>query len=193
MGFSITWCAIPEKNGDQFIKTLSLTPTGKTEEIPESLDVMAKLDTGWRVIWHNKYGCPYLKPKDLGKLSIDQEVILCLVEEHVMASSAEFWSKGNRQWWISHEGENGPKGLELDGDPPDIYPAIRKEMEQQQLDKSGDAAGVDYVFEIPIKVAQSLVGFKHDDDYPHVVGGRFEVMTRVAPTANPLSRLFSRK
>jgi hypothetical protein len=128
-----------------------------------------------------------LKPVDLGKLSIDHDVILCLIEEHVMVSSAEFWSKGKRQWWISHKGENGPKGLELDGDPPDIYPAIRKEMEQQQL------AEVDYIFEIPLKVAQSLVGFKHDDGYAHVVGGRFEVMSRIAPTANPLSRLFSRK
>ena len=64
MGFSITWCAVREQCADQFVQKLGLTPTAETEEIPESLDCMAKLDTGWRVIWHNKYGCPYLKPKE---------------------------------------------------------------------------------------------------------------------------------
>jgi hypothetical protein len=56
MGFSITWCAVREENADQFVQKLGLTPTGQTEEIPESPDSMAKLDTGWRIIWHNKYG-----------------------------------------------------------------------------------------------------------------------------------------
>jgi hypothetical protein len=193
MGFSITWCAVRERNADKFVQDLGLTPTGQTEEIPESLDCMAKLDTGWRLISHNKYDCPYLRPKELARLSVDQEVILCLVEEHVMASSAEFWSKGKRQWWISHEGECGPKGLDVDGNPPEVYPSIRKEMEASQLAKGGDKAEVDYIFEIPLEVAKSLVGFKHDEICPHIIGGRFEVMARAVPKANPLSRLFGRK
>lgn len=192
MGFSVTWCAVREEGADQFCERLSLTPTGENEEFPESLISMAKLDTGWRVIWHNKYACPYLTLKDLARLSIDQDVLLCQVEEHVMASSAELWSGGKRKWWLAHEGETGPKGLVVDGDPPAALPAIRKEMEALQLAKGGDDAGVDYIFEIPLKVAKSLVGFKHDDDYVHVVEGRFMVMSRVAPTLNILSRLLRR-
>ena len=46
-----------------------------------------------------------------------------------MATSAELWSRGKRQWWISHEGENGPKGLDVDGSPPETLAAIRNEME----------------------------------------------------------------
>jgi hypothetical protein len=193
MGFSVTWCAVQEINADRFVQKLGLAPTGQTQENPESLDCMAKLDTGWRVIWHNQYSCPYLKPKDLAALSIDQDIILCLIEEHVMASSAEFWSKGKRQWWLSHEGENGPKGLKVDGNPPESYPAIRREMEATQLAKGGDSAGVDYIFEIPLGVAKSLVGFKHDDEYSHVIGGRFEVMSRATPKTGMLSQLFARK
>jgi hypothetical protein len=193
MGFSLTWCAVREENADHFVQALGLTPTGQTEEIPESLDCMAKLDTGWRLIWHNKYDCPYLRPKDLARLSVDQDVILCLVEEHVMASSAELWSKGKRNWWLSHEGENGPKGLEVDGNPPEVYPSIRKEMEAVQLAKGGDNAGVDYIFEIPLAVAKSLVGFRHDEICPHIIGGRFEVMSRAARASNTLAQLFGRK
>jgi hypothetical protein len=192
MGFSISWYATPEKNADQFVQKLGFTPTGETEEIPESLNSMGKLDTGWRVFWHNN-NCPFLKSTDLTTLSLDNDVLLCRVEEHVMASSAELWSKGKRQWQLSHEGENGPKGLEVDGVPPETYPAIRKEMEALQLAEGGDAAEVDYLFEIPLDVAKSLVGFKHDEMSPHLIGGRFQVMSRLAPKLSLLSRLVGRK
>jgi hypothetical protein len=51
-------------------------------------------------------------------------------------------------------------------------------MEKLQRDKGGDEADVDYVFEIPLQVARFIVGFKHDEDNTHVIGNRFEVMTR---------------
>jgi hypothetical protein len=66
-------------------------------------------------------------------------------------------------------------------------------MEDQQVAEGGEAAGVDYLFEIPLEVAKSLVGFKHDESCPHLIGGRFEVMSRIAPKPNPLSRLIGRK
>jgi hypothetical protein len=44
-------------------------------------------------------------------------------------------------------------------------------MEELQLAEGGDDAGVDYIFEIPLKVAQSLVGFKHDENCAHLIGG----------------------
>jgi hypothetical protein len=178
MGFSISWCAVREEDADQFVLKLGLLPTGEIEEFPESLISTGKLDTGWRVIWHNKYDCPYLRPEDLADLSIEREVLLCLVEEHVMASSSELWSGGKRKWWISHEGENGPKGLSVDGDLPTEFSAVRKEMEELQFAEGGDDAGVDYIFEIPLKVAQSLVGFKHDENCAHLIGGHFVVMSR---------------
>jgi hypothetical protein len=126
-------------------------------------------------------------------LSTDRDLLLCLIEEHVMASSAEYWSKGKRQWWLSHEGENGPKGLEVDGNPPECFPAIRKAMGAQQLAEGGDDAMVDYIFEIPLTVAKSLVGFRHDEICPHIIGGRFEVMSRAARASNTLAQLFGRK
>lgn len=192
MGFSLTWCAVREQSADLFIQKIGLTPTGETEEFPESLITMAKLDTGWRVVCHNKYACPYLQPKDLARLSMDHDLLLCLVEEHVMATSAEYWCKGKRQWWISHEGDNGPKGLGVDGNPPESLPEIRKEMEAQQLAEGGDDAGVDYIFEIPVSVAKSLVGFKHDETCSHLIGAGFEVMSRASSSPNPFARIFRR-
>jgi hypothetical protein len=192
MGFSITWLAVREAAAPKLLERLALYPTGKTEEFPESLISAAKLDTGWRVIWYNKYGCPFLGPEALGEISKEQDVLLCLIEEHVMASSSEFWSAGNRIWRISHEGENGPKGLATDGDLPVCFPSIRRELEETQLAEGGDDADVDHIFDIPLKVAQSLVGFKHDEDCPHLVEKEFVVLSRAGPKKGILASLFGR-
>ena len=94
-------------------------------------------------MWYNEYACPFLQTDDLRRISLDQDVLQCLVEEHVMASSAEMWSKGKCRWRLAHEGENGPKGLSTEGEPPEFFAAIRKEMEDAQLAAGGDEAGVD--------------------------------------------------
>jgi hypothetical protein len=181
MGFAITWCAVREENAEQFLRELGLSPTGSTEEFPESLISIVTLDTGWRVLWYNSYGCSFLEAKDLARISADKDVVLCMIEEHVMAVSSEMWSGGKRTWWLSHEGEYGPKGVSTDGDLPESFPAIRREMEQKQLAAGGDNAEVDYIFEIPLRVAKSLVGFQHDEESRHRLGS-FVVLSEKEPT-----------
>jgi hypothetical protein len=63
-------------------------------------------------------------------------------------------------------------------------------MERLQLAEGGDDAEVDYIFEIPLKVAQSLVGFKHDEECTHLLDNHLVVMSRAAPTGGFLRRLF---
>jgi len=181
MGFSITWCAFREEKTAELIESLRLKPTGERDDGADSPVVAGKLNTGWRILWCNKYGCSLLAPKVLTDLSRNAEILLCLVEEHVMASSAELWSEGKLKWRISHQGDHGPKGIKTVGHPPESYPAIREEMEKAQLEAGGDKAEVDYIFEIPLKVAQGMVGFKHDEPCPHLQGGTFEVMSREEP------------
>jgi hypothetical protein len=190
MGRTITWFAVREENAEQFLKQLGLSPTGETEEFPRSLILMAKLDSGWRVLRYNRYGCPFLKRQHLGPLSRDKDVVLCLIEEHVMSSSSEMWSRGKRKWWLSYEGEDGSVGLATDGDLPESFPRIRKEMEETQRVAGGDDAGTDYIFGIPLKLAETLVGFNHEEDNAHMIGGRYIVLSRTAPNGGLLSRLF---
>ena len=189
MGFAITWCAVREEHAQGLLDALGLSPTGETVELPDSPVSTARLDTGWSLLWINEYGAPLLAPDRLREISRERDVLLCLVEEHVMACSAEFWSGGKRTWWISHEGEDGPKGLDTDGALPECFASIRAEMAAMQQ----GVADVDYLFEIPLKVAETLVGFKHDENWPHVIGGRFEVLARPeAPKKGLLGKLFGR-
>ena len=190
MGFSISWYAVREDKAQQLLDRLALSPTGETEEIPESLISTARLDTGWRILWYNKYECPFLRPEDLRVISRDHDVLMCLVEEHVMASSAELWSGGQRRWAIAHDGEDGPKGLMAEGDLPECFASIRRDLEDAQRAEGGDAAGVDHIFDIPLKVAQTLVGFKHDEACPALTEEQFVVLSRSAPKKGLVARLF---
>lgn len=192
MGFSVTWCAVREEDAHKLLEQVGLSPTGETEEFPESPVSMAKLDTGWRIIWCNKYGSPILEQQHLVDISRECDVLLCLIEEHVMASSSEFWSGGDRKWLISHQGDNGPKGVDATGELPACFPAIKAEMEESQLVEGGDDADVDYIFEIPLKVAQSLVGFKHDEDCQHISKEQFVVLSRPNMRKGFLAKLFGK-
>jgi len=190
MGFSISWYAVREDDAQQLLERLGLSPTGETEEIPESLISTAALDTGWRILWYNAYECPFLRPDDLALLSKNGELLMCQVEEHVMASSAEMWDGGTRRWRIGHLGEDGPNGLAVEGEPPECVASIRREMEAAQLGAGGDDAGVDYLFEIPLKVAQTLVGFRHDEVCPHMNEEQFGVLSRAVPKRSFIAKLF---
>ena len=55
-----------------------------------------------------------------------------------------------------------------------------------------DKAGVDYIFEVPLKVAQSIVGFKHDENCPHLSEGYFAVLSGSVPRNSFVAWLFGR-
>jgi hypothetical protein len=194
MGFAITWFAFRASESDALLRELNLIPTGETDDGPDSLIATAKLKNGWQVLWYNKYDCPFLEESVLKRLSARCEIIKCLVEEHVMASSSEYWSRGQRSWSLSHEGENGPKGLSVEGEPPPCFSEIRRKMEDTQAAEGGDAAEVDYIFEIPLLVAKALAGFKHDERCDLMVDPAFQVLSRIeAPRPGFISRLFGKK
>jgi hypothetical protein len=54
----------------------------------------------------------------------------------------------------------------------------------------GLQAGVDYLFEIPLKVAQGICGFKHDEDCRHLPADGFVVLSGFSPRKGLLRRIF---
>lgn len=182
MGFAITWFAVPEAHAASFFQRLCLVETGDTEEFPESLISTARMDTGWRLLWYNKHDCRFLRTDVVREISLEHDILVCAVEEHCMSSSASLWRGAGRVWFLHHDGNDGPKGraLRAEGTLPECFASIRDEMEEAQEAEGGAAADVDMLFEIPLRVAQSLIGFKHDEDSAHVIGGKFHVLRRDA-------------
>ena len=46
MGFSVTWCAVRDRDAQKVLDQLGLSQTGETEDVPESLISTTTLDTG---------------------------------------------------------------------------------------------------------------------------------------------------
>lgn len=185
MGYAISWIALRNRSPEQAAKALGLSPTGETEEAAEGMFAGALLETGWYVVVINEYG--HRLVEKARSLSLSGEVIVACIEEHVMASSAEGWKLGLRQWSISHQSDQGINHLEEKGTPPKEYHAIKARL----LSAQEGAVGVDYVFDVPLELAEAIVGYKHDNicDVP------FAVLEEKSPGPSDglFGRLFGKK
>jgi len=169
MGYALSWVAVRGVPRTRVLDILEATPTGEREDIPDSDLVGVSLTTGFYVVLANGV---QMDESLVAELSISGEAIVCFVEEHVMTSMACSFSNGKERWRISHEAERGIEHLDASGELPPAYARIRDEQLEQQ--KSDDEA--DFVFEVPVLVAQSLTGFRHDENIDGAGPEPFEIL-----------------
>lgn len=163
MGFALSWLATKGKSTETVLAELELRPTGDQGIGGESPAVGAITATGWYLIVLDEAEHRLISAAVIARLSRGCEVVTCTVEEHVMFSQATGWRDGREEWRVTHRGEDGPIGLEAQGDLPDRFPAIRDELTARQAAEGGADAGVDYLFDIPVALVQVFTGFKHDE------------------------------
>jgi hypothetical protein len=185
MGYAISWIAFQDKTAAQGAELLGLFLSGRLEQEPESMFCGVRLDKGWYVVVINEYGHKLVSDRSLGRLSGSGSVIAATIEEHVMFCSAEEWNGGKLIWKVSHQSEKGPRHLEETGSPPVRYLAVKERLLAAQQREDEGAREVDYVFDVPLELAEAIVGFKHD----RLINERFEVLKPVAGRGL-LSRLF---
>jgi len=172
MGFAVSWLAIRDNSEDSVLASLGLEKTGETEEIPES-DWSTTRAGDWIVIWSNR--CESKKFRDAGS-KLKGEAIICDVEEHVMFASVAAFKDGSLSWRIVHDAQLASDHLLVEGAPPESLAYIRTE----QFARVSEDREVDFIFDIPIRVAQELVGFRHDEAVQRI----FEVL-RAASRSKP--------
>jgi hypothetical protein len=160
MGFSISWIAFQGKGKADVLAAIGLVDTGEAEEANEAPVSGAVLPTGWYVAFFNDYS--YVAAERLATLSAGCSVVVCQVDEHVMASAVFVYEDGLKRCSVSQESEKGRYDLSVDGDPPEMFSALRDRLLQQQDDAGGSAADVDYVFDVPVQLAAALSGYRHD-------------------------------
>ena len=83
-----------------------------------------------------------------------------------MCSFAAGWSGGERRWSIAHDSEHGIGHLDTHGSLPAGAEELRDALFAEQRAAGGDAAGVDYVFDIPLDAAKLVTGFAHTESEP---------------------------
>jgi len=180
MGYSLSWAAVRGGTPQAVQDVLGLRGTGRREEIPESDTTGAELPGGWYLIVSTRDGLDLLEDAVLSQLSQLGEVVMCFVEEHVMSSYAASWRNGQLIWSVDHDsgGRKGIETLHVKGQLPPSFEAIRDRLYSEQAAAGGNKADVDFIFDIPVDLAHSFTGYRHDEDIPGLSKYAFEVLER---------------
>ncbi|SEG62021.1 hypothetical protein SAMN05421819_3862 [Bryocella elongata] len=178
MGFAMSWLAVKGVAPDLVLETLKLARNGEIDDFPAESAVSGKLlSTGWFVLAVNRGDHKLVRPGTLQQLSALGEVVACNIEEHVMMSTAEAWRNGVQVWSVIHDAQRGIANLETVGDLPDNFHTIKQECAAELERAGGEKSDTDFLFDIPVRLAQELTGFRYDaagDDNTN-----FEVLVHV--------------
>jgi hypothetical protein len=176
MGFSLSWLGIKGKSATAILAELRLRPTGAPGVEGESSVVGAMSDAGWYLIVARGAEHRLISAPVVERLSTGCEVLTCTVEEHVMFSEATGWQNGRRVWSVTHRAEDGPTGIDAQGALPPEFPPIRDDFTARQRAEGGDAARVDFLFEIPVALVERFIAYRHDAISPAFDEESFEVL-----------------
>jgi hypothetical protein len=93
-----------------------------------------------------------------------------------MFSTAAGWRDGEQIWAVTHSSEEGIEHLDSQGELPVNFALIRDRRFSQQRAADGKGLPVDYIFDIPVALAESLTGYRHDGQIPDIGEQGFEVL-----------------
>jgi hypothetical protein len=160
---------------------LGLSETGPSGEFYDFPIAGVTLANGWYLITATRCDHAIRSEAILPELSSTASVIACSIEEHVMFMSSALWRRGQEIWSVQHRGgDYGNTDLVIKGLPPDNFEDLRAHCFAAQESARDDSIGVDYVADIPMLLAKSIVGFKYDEINPETEA-RFRAL-RQEPT-----------
>jgi hypothetical protein len=199
MGAALSWFAVRGCSRDEALAELGLELGLEVgEDLPDRLGV-GELPGGWLLFTSSDLG--ELFESRFVALSCHGPAVGCAIEEHVMFMEARGFTDGAERWRVVHDPDNGTYHLGVQGDPPAELESIRRAAVAEQEAEGGEDAGVDYISDVPLDLAKTICGFKHDDDWPETLS--FFELHRTKAAAAPkvqgakgpglLQRLFGRR
>jgi hypothetical protein len=195
MGFSLSWVAVKGRPTADILGELELRQTGARGLEGESPFVGSLSDDGWYLIVMSGADHRLLAPAVLERLSAGCDLLTCTVEEHVMFSQATGWKDGRRLWQVTHDAEDGPFAIDEEGTLPPEYAPIRERLTNEQEAAGGADSDVDYLFDVPVVLVQTFIGYKHDELTSAFQTRGFEVLEPVktrAQKSSLLGRIFGK-
>jgi hypothetical protein len=177
MGFRVLLIAVSGKSPSDIHSDYAVVPTAKFDEIPESSVSGALLPSERYLLFINDRILP--ENCVLAKLSRHASLIACYGNETVMNSFASSWIDGVEHWTVFHDAQQGIRHLETSGTLPVEFSAIRDRFVAEQ-DEAGDGCGIDYIYDIAVKLFAALGGLRYNEDIPGATARPWQVLRRIA-------------
>ena len=157
MSFDCSWITYHAVNKSEILRIAGLRDTGLVAEVPEEPVNLAVLPTGWTVVYWNDSTYTL---KHIDALTSNHAALSVIIQSYVPLSIAEFHVRSKQYWSVAHYGNKGRDNLEIEGKPPPELSGIRA---SNGLKQGGEGtANIDYTFEVPIELAATVCGFRHD-------------------------------
>jgi hypothetical protein len=159
MGLSASWIAVHGRTPAEILQSLDLEETGEAGDFLESRLSYAVLPAGWTLVMGT--AADWATPDVISPASVGGVAVACQIEEHVMFSRAYGFENGMQKWSLLHYLDED-KILDVEGEPPAEFVAIRDDLFRQQ--EEDDRA--DYIFDIPVALTAAICGFHPNEDRP---------------------------
>jgi hypothetical protein len=157
MGVKAAWLAARGLPKAEVLHRLGLAETEETAGWEEFALSCVERPGGWTVVLMNLGDLP--KRAALEALSEAGEVLICEISETVMAGEAQGFAGGRWLWRVLHDGgSKGADHLQVDGQPPVEFEAIKARLTAMQDDDQDDM--IDYLFDAPADLVFALCGFR---------------------------------
>lgn len=156
MGFRISWIASRQPK-HAVLSALGLIDTEEPDEVNEAEFSVAELPTGWTVLWSNDP--TFATIAVCQPLAQRSPVVSCWVNETAMVSSVNYFDAG-LYWSVGHDAS---REATIEGNVPAEFQDIVDRLLGEQAKSDAEHPGmVDYLFDVPIEIAQRMTGFRHD-------------------------------
>ncbi len=161
MGFSFSWLAVEGASADTVLEDCGLRPTGAIHADSDGACCFACLPNGWTVIFSQAFA--FAEDRRLADLSRDgARAIGCQIDQDALYCRVACFRDGRVQWSLTHDSGQGPRHLAIEGIVPDGLYDIRNRLEAEQDANDVGDADSDFIFEIPVEVADLICGYRHD-------------------------------
>lgn len=175
MGFAFSLLAVRGASREAVLEAFGLASTGAREEVPEADFTGIALPGGWYAIIANRGSSATFEGEGLARLPDAAEAVVFEVEEHVMYSRASYRHGGRLVWSVAHDAQRTLDDLEVRGDPPAALAPIKDRLTAAFEAEGEDAP--DYMFEVPVELVESIIGYRYDQEYPEWGPKPYEALT----------------
>jgi hypothetical protein len=155
MSVNLDWIGVQGGDRTSILNRLGFEPIGEASSEMNPGYACVELPGDWLILVAQRRSFPF--DKALGGLATEAMVLSCEVYEVSMGSSVRALQNGKSIWSVSHDPDKGGAGLEIDGEPPLSFNAIRSALEAEQ--NKDDEDDVDYMFDAPVRLAHSVCGY----------------------------------